>query len=386
MMKRKHKRSFHRDLEPITSVLLIIATISALIISNTSLRDFYNNLFFNTYIVENFNFHSFVNDFLMAIFFLLAGLEIKEEILYGSLSSIKKASFPVIASLGGIVMPALIFTYFNFNSNYMSGICIPISTDIAFSMGIYFLFSKYLNPSLKMFLLSLAVVDDLVSMILIGTIYSHKLNINFLILGVLILIFLYISNKVFKIESVVYYLLFGIILWYFIHLSGIHSTLSGILLATTIPTKSSKKNFSTSYNISKYFNLINNLIIIPLFAFSNTGIDITTHFDLFSYPTVFLGIYLGLLIGKPLGIMLFTYLFNLLGITKKPNDLTWTSIFLVSLICSVGFTMSIFVSEVAFAGNCELIAMSRIFILITSFTSITISSLFIKTFKELHII
>ena len=200
------------------------------------------------------------------------------------------------------------------------------------------------------------------------------------------MIFLYISNKVFKIESVVYYLLFGIILWYFIHLSGIHSTLSGILLATTIPTKSSKKNFSTSYNISKYFNLINNLIIIPLFAFSNTGIDITTHFDLFSYPTVFLGIYLGLLIGKPLGIMLFTYLFNLLGITKKPNDLTWTSIFLVSLICSVGFTMSIFVSEVAFAGNCELIAMSRIFILITSFTSITISSLFIKTFKELHII
>lgn len=385
-MNKKYKISFNINLEVITSILLIIATILALIISNSSYRDFYNNLFYNTYLVDGFSLHSFVNNFLMSIFFLLAGLEIKEEILYGSLSSFKKASFPVVASLGGVIMPAVIFTYFNLNTEYMNGVYIPISTDIAFSMGIYFLFSKYLKPSLKMFLLSLAVVDDLVSMVLIGTMFSNKLNLYFLTLTLFTLAIMCISNKILKIERVSFYLLCGIFLWYFIHLSGIHSTLSGILLAITIPTKSYKKRYSTSYYIRKNFNIINNLIIIPLFAFANTGINITSNLDLTKYPTVFLGIYLGLLIGKPLGIMLFTYLSNLIGFTKKPSDLNWTSIFLVSLICSIGFTMSIFVSEVAFYPNMELIELSRICILVTSFTSMIISSLFIKTFKELHII
>lgn len=385
-MNKKNKISFHLEIEPITSVLLIIATILALYISNSSHSYWYKNLFFNTYIVKNFNLHSFVNDFLMSIFFLLAGLEIKEEILYGSLSSFKKASFPVIASIGGVIMPALIFTYFNFNSLYMNGVCIPISTDIAFSMGIYFLFSKYLNPSLKMFLLSLAVVDDLISIILIGTVYSRKINLLFLFFALLTLIITKIISKKYKIENPIFYLISGIVLWYFIHICGIHSTLSGIILATIIPTKSYKKKYSTSFYIRKYFDKINNLIIIPLFAFANTGITIDSSLELIKYPTVFLGIYLGLLLGKPSGIMIFTYLSDLFGITKKPSDLRWISIFLVSLISSIGFTMSIFVSEVAFIGNEELIGISRVSILITSFSSIIMSSLFIKTFKELHII
>lgn len=385
-MNKKNKISFHLEIEPITSVLLIIATILALYISNSSHSYWYKNLFFNTYIVKNFNLHSFVNDFLMSIFFLLAGLEIKEEILYGSLSSFKKASFPVIASIGGVIMPALIFTYFNFNSLYMNGVCIPISTDIAFSMGIYFLFSKYLNPSLKMFLLSLAVVDDLISIILIGTVYSRKINLLFLFFALLTLIITKIISKKYKIENPIFYLISGIVLWYFIHICGIHSTLSGIILATIIPTKSYKKKYSTSFYIRKYFDKINNLIIIPLFAFANTGITIDSSLELIKYPTVFLGIYLGLLLGKPSGIMIFTYLSDLFGITKKPSDLRWVSIFLISLISSIGFTMSIFVSEVAFIGNEELIGISRVSILITSFSSIIMSSLFIKTFKELHII
>lgn len=385
-MNKKNKISFHLEIEPITSVLLIIATILALYISNSSHSYWYKNLFFNTYIVKNFNLHNFVNDFLMSIFFLLAGLEIKEDILYGSLSSFKKASFPVIASIGGVIMPALIFTYFNFNSLYMNGVCIPISTDIAFSMGIYFLFSKYLNPSLKMFLLSLAVVDDLISIILIGTVYSRKINLLFLFFALLTLIITKIISKKYKIENPIFYLISGIVLWYFIHICGIHSTLSGIILATIIPTKSYKKKYSTSFYIRKYFDKINNLIIIPLFAFANTGITIDSSLELIKYPTVFLGIYLGLLLGKPSGIMIFTYLSDLFGITKKPSDLRWVSIFLVSLISSIGFTMSIFVSEVAFIGNEELIGISRVSILITSFSSIIMSSLFIKTFKELHII
>lgn len=380
------KISLLKNLEPVTSVLLIFATLLALIISNSSSKGFYDNLFFNTYIVENFNIHSFVNDFLMSLFFLLAGLEIKEEVLYGSLSSLKKASFPVIASLGGVIVPAIIYTYFNLNSKYMAGVCIPISTDIAFSIGIYFLFSRYLEPSMKMFLLSLAVVDDLISMILIGIVYSSKLNLFYLFLALIILIFIYLGNKFYRIETTIFYLLMGLLLWYFVHLSGIHSTLSGILLAIVIPTKPYKKRFSTSYYIQKHFRLINNLIIIPLFAFANTGISINSNLNLTSFPTVFLGIYLGLLLGKPLGIILFTYLSNLLGITRKPHDLNWTSIFLSSIICSIGFTMSILVSEIAFINNEELMAIARICILITSFTSIILSSLFIKTFKELHIL
>ena len=380
------KISLFKNLEALTSILLIFSTLLALIINNSSYEIFYDNFFFNTYIVEDFNVHSFVNDFLMSIFFLLAGLEIKEEVLYGSLSSFKKASFPIIASLGGVIMPAIIYTYFNLDSKYMIGVCIPISTDIAFSLGIYFLFSKYLQPSLKMFLLSLAVVDDLISMILIGTVYSSSLNLFYLSLALLILTFLYISNKFYKIESITFYLMMGLLLWYFVHLSGIHSTLSGILLAFVIPTKPYKKRFSPSYYIQRNFRSINNLIIMPLFAFANTGINISNNLNLTNFPSVFLGIYLGLLVGKPLGIMIFTFLSNLLKITKKPSDLNWTSIFLSSIVCSIGFTMSIFISEIAFANSEELMAVARICILLTSFTSMIISSLFIKTFKELHII
>ena len=302
----KYKKSFKLNMETITSILLILSTIIALYICNSPYKYFYDNFFYNTYIVNNFNLHSFVNDFLMAIFFLLAGLEIKEEVLYGSLSSFKKASFPVIASLGGVIMPAIIFTYFNLNTEYISGICIPISTDIAFSMGIYFLFSKYLNPSIKMFLLSLAVVDDLVSILLIGTVYSSKINLSFFMFAIICLIIICIGNKVFTVESILYYLLLGVCLWYFIHLSGVHSTLSGILLAIGLPTTSYKRKYSISNYIRKHFNIINNFIIIPLFAFSNTGININSNLDLAKYPTIFLGIYLGLLVGKPLGIMLFT--------------------------------------------------------------------------------
>lgn len=376
----------NKNLEPVTSVLLIVFTMIALFISNSPYKDFYDNLFFNTYMIGSFNLHDLVNDFLMSIFFLIAGLEIKEEVLYGSLSSFKKASFPVIASIGGVIMPAIIYTYFNLHSKYIVGVCIPISTDIAFSIGIYFLFNKYLESSMKMFLLSLAVVDDLISMILIGSVYSSNLNLLYLFLALIILIITYISNKFYKIESLLYYIFVGIILWYFIYMSGIHSTLSGILLSIVIPTKCYKNKFSTSYYIQKYLSPLNNLVIIPLFAFANTGISISSIFNLHRYPTVFLGIYLGLLIGKPLGILLFTFLSNLLGITNKPSDLSWTSIFLSSIICSIGFTMSIFVSEIAFVKNKELMSVARICILLTSFASIITSFLFIKTFKELHII
>ncbi|MEG0051424.1 MAG: Na+/H+ antiporter NhaA [Terrisporobacter sp.] len=374
------------EMEIVTSILLILATISALIICNTSLKSFYDEFFYNTYIISNFSVHNFVNDFLMSIFFLLAGLEIKEEMLYGSLSTLKKASFPVIASLGGVIVPAIIFYFYNVNTEYLIGLCIPISTDIAFAMGVYYLFSKYLGQGVKMFLLSLAVVDDLVSILLIGTVYSSHINFTYLFIGLIYLLLMIIGNKKFHIENLIYYLIGGLCLWYFIHLSGIHSTISGILLAIAIPSNTYKNSISTLHKLENYIRPINSLIIIPLFAFANTGLSLNHNLNLSNYPSLFFGIYFGLLIGKPLGIMLFTLLSHTLKLSTKPKGISWRCVFLVSLIASIGFTMSIFVSKVAFIGKDDLINASRIIILLSGVTSILISSLAIKTFKELHII
>lgn len=311
----------------------------------------------------------FVNDFLMAIFFLVAGLEIKYEILHGNLSTFKKASFPVIASFGGVIVPALIFFLFNANTPFLSGICIPISTDIAFAIGIYFIFRKKLNPNLKIFLLSLAVVDDLISIVAIGVVYSVNINFTYLLIALSILIILVLANRVFKVESIFYYLVSGLFLWYFIHLSGVHSTISGILLAITIPS-TSHKSISTLERLQNLLVPFNSLFIIPLFAFANTGISIMYNIDLSSaYPLVF-GIIFGLSIGKPLGIMLFSYIGCLLGITEKPNNINWISIFFVSLIAGIGFTMSIFVSEIAFIHNLILVDVAKMSILASSLLSI----------------
>ena len=200
------------DLELITSLLLIVSTFLAIFMFNSDLKSIYTTLFESKFIFNDFTFHMFVNDFLMAIFFLVAGIEIKHEILYGSLSSFKKASFPVIASIGGVVVPALIFILINKDTPFLSGLCIPISTDIAFAVGVFFLLRNMLNPSLKIFLLSLAVVDDLISILAIGVFYSFNVNITYLLLALGVLLILFIANKVFEIESISYYLTYGLFL------------------------------------------------------------------------------------------------------------------------------------------------------------------------------
>ena len=366
------------DLELITSLLLIVSTFLAIFMFNSNLKSIYTTLFESKFMFSDFTFHMFVNDFLMAIFFLVAGIEIKHEILYGSLSSFKKASFPVIASIGGVVVPALIFILINKGTPFLSGLCIPISTDIAFAVGVFFLLRNMLNPSLKIFLLSLAVVDDLISILAIGVFYSFNVNITYLLLALGVLLILFIANKVFEIESISYYLTSGLFLWYFIFLSGVHSTISGILLAIVIPTTNRKNSISTLERIHKLLNPLNNLIIIPLFAFANTGIDISGGMDFSKAMPLSLGIILGLCVGKPLGIMLFSYLGCLIGITEKPNYINWLSIFFVSLIAGIGFTMSIFVSEVAFIHNLPLVDIAKISILIASCISL-ISSVCIIT-------
>lgn len=367
-------------LELLTSLILIFATILALIIYNGPFRSYYNYFLHDINIVNDFSLHSFINDFLMSIFFLVAGLEIKSEILYGNLSSFKKASFPVIASIGGVIFPAIIFIAFNINTPFIGGFCIPISTDIAFAVGIFLVFSKRFNPALKIFLLSLAVVDDLVSIFAIGVIYSLDINFTYLFIAMCILIVLFIANKVFKIESIAYYLISGLCLWYFIHLSGIHSTISGILLALVIPSKSHSNGSSCLEKLQHKLTPINSLVIMPLFAFANTGISISYNLDISGVDTLCYGIIAGLCIGKPLGIMTFSYIADLLGITEKPKNISWLGIFFVSLIAGIGFTMSIFVSEIAFFDNLALVNIAKMSILLSAVISITVSFIVISLY------
>lgn len=340
----------------------------------------YDYILNDIYIVNEFSIHMFINEFLMSIFFLVAGLEIKAEILHGNLSSFKKASFPVFASIGGVIVPALIFIFINRNSPFLSGFCIPISTDIAFAVGIFILFSNKFNPALKVFLLSLAVVDDLISIAFIAILYSLDINFTYLIISFVILITLIIANKLFKIESIIYYLISGLCLWYFVHLSGVHSTISGIILAIAIPSKSYTCRKSTLDRLQYLLVPINSLFIIPLFAFANTGIELTYNIDISSAKPLYMGIILGLSVGKPLGIMLFCYLGNLLKFTEKPKNISWLAIFFVSLIAGIGFTMSIFVSELAFVHNLTLINIAKMAILISASISIAASFMTISIY------
>lgn len=375
---RTYKKSI--KIEALTSIFLLIATIFALFIYNTPLKNMYDYILNDIYIVNEFSIHMFINEFLMSIFFLVAGLEIKSEILYGNLSSLKKASFPVFASIGGVIVPALIFILINKNSQFLSGFCIPISTDIAFAVGIFILFSNKFNPALKVFLLSLAVVDDLISIAFIAIVYSLDINFTYLIISFAIFITLIIANKLFKIESIIYYLISGLCLWYFVHLSGLHSTISGIILAITIPSKSYTCRKSTLDRLQCILVPINSLFIIPLFAFVNTGISLTYNIDLSSAKPLYMGIILGLSVGKPLGIMLFCYLGDLFKFTEKPKNISWVAIFFVSLIAGIGFTMSIFISELAFIHNLTLVNIAKMAILISASISIAASFLTISIY------
>ena len=375
---RTYKKSI--KIEALTSIFLLIATIFDLFIYNTPLKNMYDYILNDIYIVNEFSIHMFINEFLMSIFFLVAGLEIKSEILYGNLSSLKKASFPVFASIGGVIVPALIFILINRNSPFLSGFCIPISTDIAFAVGIFILFSNKFNPALKVFLLSLAVVDDLISIAFIAIVYSLDINFTYLIISFAIFITLIIANKLFKIESIIYYLISGLCLWYFVHLSGLHSTISGIILAITIPSKSYTCRKSTLDRLQCILVPINSLFIIPLFAFANTGISLTYNIDLSSAKPLYMGIILGLSLGKPLGIMLFCYLGDLFKFTEKPKNISWLAIFFVSLIAGIGFTMSIFISELAFIHNLTLVNIAKMAILISASISIAASFLTISIY------
>lgn len=345
-------------------------TAISIFIANSNFKGSYDKIFHDVNLIGNFNLHAIVNDFLMAIFFLYVGLEIKKEVLEGSLSSFKKASFPVIASLGGVIVPAIIFMIINRNTRYLPGVGVAISTDIAFAIGIFMIFKSKLNSNLKIFLLSLAVVDDLISILAIVFLYSAKINMRAILISAAILLILMAINKVFKVDNVYIYLFVGLFLWYFVYSSGIHATISGVLLAATIPSRKTNGEESTADKLEHRLSKLSNLVILPLFAFANTSIALNLNVNVADASNLVMGIICGLVIGKPLGVVSFSFIATKLHIAEKPKKASWISITEVALLTGIGFTMSIFVSELAFSYDENVINLAKISILTASMTSV----------------
>lgn len=309
-----------------------------------------------------------INDALMAIFFLVVGLDIKREMLEGHLHSLKRSALPVAAAIGGMLVPALTYTAFNHgNPETAGGWGIPMATDIAFAIGILSLLDKRVPPGIKVFLTALAVVDDLGAIIVLAIFYpTHAIHFNWLLYAGLILLLLVMFNRA-KIRRISMYVIPGIVLWYCMYRSGIHATISGVLLAMTIPVKRS----GTRATDSPLHTLKNSLepavyfLIMPLFALANANVSL--NFDSFAsgIPDVSLGIFFGLLLGKPAGIFLFSLASIKCRLAEKPEGTSWAQLFAAGILGGIGFTMSIFIDNLAFDSK-VLADIGKISILLTS--------------------
>ena len=347
------------QLEAASGLVLLIAAIIALLISNSS----FSELYFSTleqYLfigVNNFGLklsvHHWINDLLMAIFFFFVTLEIKREFIQGELSNLKKALLPIIGAVGGMVVPALVYIVINFgNSETLNGWAIPSATDIAFSLGILSLLGSRVPISLKIFLTALAIIDDLGAILIIAFFYSGDLSISYLSLILISYIFLVVLNK-FGVKKFTPYLVIGAFMWFFTYKSGIHATIAGVLLASSIPHRVKDKDFSLLIKLEHAISPYVAFMIMPLFAFANAGVSLTGLSLESLLQPVPLGILLGLFVGKQVGVMVVSYLAVKLGVAQMPDNSSWLSLYGVSILTGVGFTMSLFVGNLAFAGSIQ---------------------------------
>ena len=347
--------------EKTSGLILVFVTILSLIIANSPWQTDYI-----TFWHSDLGGHSFVywiNDGLMTIFFLLIGLELEREIYQGELSSIKNASLPIIGALGGMLVPAGIFLLFNFGTSSQAGAGIPMATDIAFAIGILSLLGNRVPASLKVFLIALAVIDDLGAILVIAIFYTSSILFFNLFIALGILLLLFALNRL-KVNSVIPYLIGGVCMWYFMLHSGVHPTITGVLLAFVIPFGNGGKK-TVSYSIQHFLHKPVAFVILPLFAIANTCIALGNDWFSGLGETNSMGIIAGLVIGKPLGIWLFSYIGVGLGLCALPADLKWKNILGAGMLGGIGFTMSIFITLLAFE-NTEMVNNSKIAILIAS--------------------
>jgi NhaA family Na+:H+ antiporter len=365
MLERKLTKAFNEFFDGEKGgILLIVCTLISLLIANSSFNESYFS--FWHYYLGGLSIEHWVNEGLMAIFFFVIGLELKREILVGELSDKKSAMLPVFAAIGGMLVPAALYIYLNYGTATQSGFGIPMATDIAFAIGILSLLGNRVSPSLKILLTTIAVIDDLGAILVIAIFYTTSLSLINLLFVLIIFTILFFLNR-FKINYLIIYIIGGIAMWYFMLHSGVHSTLAGILLAFVIPFDKEEKK-SLSHRIEHWLHKPVSLIILPLFALANTAIVFAEGWDtgLATYGSM--GIFAGLVIGKPLGVFIFSFIAVSLGVTSLPSDLKWKHVLGVGSLAGIGFTMSIFITLLAYQ-DAALITETKIAVLLASLTS-----------------
>ncbi|PAF45472.1 Na+/H+ antiporter NhaA [Helicobacter sp. 11S02629-2] len=412
--------------ESFGGIFLFICGVLALIVANSPAKDLYHEFFEGDLgvtfhgVFYGFSLNHWVNDVLMAFFFLMVGLEIKKEILFGELNGFKKAAFPVMAAIGGMIAPGLIYFFLNKGTGSYHGFGIPMATDIAFALGVMMMLGKNVPTSLKLFLVTLAVADDLGAILVIAIFYTNDLNLIWLGISVIITIILIIINRL-GVKNLFVYLIFGVLLWFSVHFSHIHATIAAVVLAFCIPA-TAKKDFNffsfklkeaakispdsnsvllddeknhalhdlrnTSKEVQSPLLRLEHMIapwsayfIMPVFAFANAGVTISSSFNL-GIDHIFLGVVLGLVVGKPLGIIITTILCEKLGIAKRPTGISWMHILGAGILAGIGFTMSIFVSNLAFVPE-DSKDLAKISILIASVVAGIIGAIFLYFYNKI---
>lgn len=343
-------------------IILILCTIVSLIIANSAFGEGY--LHFWHFPLLGLNLELWINDGLMAIFFLLIGLELKREVFIGEFSRPRNAILPVAAALGGMVVPVAFFLVFNLGLPTQSGLGIPMATDIAFALGVLSLLGKRVPVSLKVFLMALAVVDDLGAILVIALFYTKDLMLLDLSIALGIFAFLIVLNRL-KVYSLIPYFIGGAVMWYFMLLSGVHATISGVLLAMVIPFAGRTDGRSPSFVVMHKLHLPVTFMILPVFALANTAVTISSDWHTLFAEPISLGILSGLLLGKPIGIGLACLIVVWAKFSKLPAGVNWYNMIGVGLLGGIGFTMSIFITLLAFNDQ-QIIDISKIVILVSS--------------------
>lgn len=370
------------ETESKAGIILIICVFISILIANSPIGNYFND-FLNLKlgfelggIDLNYSSLSWINDGLMAVFFLYVGLEIKREIIDGELKSIKQASLPIIAAIGGMLMPALLFSLVNFGTATHKGWGIPMATDIAFAIGILSVLGNRVPNSLKVFLTALAIVDDLGAILVIAVFYTSDIHATFLLYAAGVFAFQMALNY-FGVKRLVFYIIPGMVLWYLIHHSGIHATIAGVLTAIAVPATSKKRQHSPLEKLESLLSNPVSYIIMPLFALANTNIKFESEMVKGLTNPLGLGIIAGLFIGKPLGITLSSWLAIKFKVAKKPRAASWKQLSGVGILGGIGFTMSIFVSILSFASPLFQLE-AKFSILVASITSAVVGYLFLN--------
>lgn len=410
-----------------SGIVLIICTAIAMIWANSPWWSSYFELWDTHFIIGIGSFilektlHHWINDLLMVVFFFLVGLEIKREVLIGELSTVRKALLPILGALGGVIVPALIYTLFNLNSGSLHGWAIPVATDIAFALGILYLLGDRVPPSLKVFLAALAIVDDIAAVVVIAIFYTSTIHLTYLFVSFGFMIVMVIANRM-KVMSPLFYLIIGGFVWFTMLKSGVHATIAGVMTAFTIPSYAlidkkqfventeslwrrfrsklflNKTDFLTEYESDALYNmdLLSDkvqplllrlergidqyvaFLIMPLFALSNAGI----HFGEFTLKVLFndvtMGVFIGLFIGKQIGVASFVWLANKLNIANIQPDIPFRQYYYIAILCGIGFTMSLFVSGLSFGPNAPQEIYSKTGILLGSMFSGTLGYILLK--------